>query len=77
MAVRAEHTSRNAAGPLLGMAVTVGLALLIFLWFLGRSVDTETTIESGPDATTVGPAGDTTGAPAETSPLPEGSLPRE
>ena len=74
---RLAKQKRRHWGPLVGMALLVGVALVFFVWFLGRSVDTESRMDSGPDATTVAPAGDTTGAPADTSPVPEGGLPGE
>ena len=58
---------RRHKGPLLGMTFLVGVALLFFLWFVSRSVDPEATTDTGPDATTVAPAGDATDPSAGTS----------
>ena len=74
---RLATQKRRHRGPLLGMVVLVGLVLAFFLWFLGRSVDTDSTVDGDPAATGVAPVGDATDAPAGTSPTPEGSLPLE
>ena len=74
---RLAKQKRRHRGPLLGMTLLVGVALLFFLWFLGRSVDTEGTTDVGPEATTVAPADGAADAPADLAPLPDGSLPRE
>ena len=66
---------RRHRGPLLGMAILVGVVLVFFLWFLGRSVDDDGSTDGAPAATSDAPAGDATDAPA--APMPEGSLPRE
>ena len=68
---------RRHWGPLVGMTVLVGAALLLFLWFLGRAVDSEGTPDVGPEATTLAPTGDATEAPADIAPMPEGDSPRE
>ena len=66
---------RRHRGPLVGMALLVAIALLFFLWFLTRAVDTEDTIDGDPAATAVEPAGSATEAPAESSPGPAGGGP--